>query len=72
MTHVIKATFPSSPEERNFIKNLKWPKLLTNFYKTFEYTFSNNSDIKYKMCGFTSLSNFDNHLQNHICNTCNT
>ena len=49
MTHVIKAT--SSPEERNFIKNPKWPKLLTDFYKTFEYTCSNNSEYKIQnMC----------------------
>ena len=44
MTHVIKAT--SSPEERNFIKNSKWPKHLTDFYKTFKYTCWNNSEHK--------------------------
>ena len=38
MTHVTKTT--SSSEERNFIKTSKWPKLLTYFYKTFEYTCS--------------------------------
>ena len=32
-------------------------------------------NIKYKICvrkSVTSLSNSDNHLQNHICNICNT
>ena len=49
MTHVIKTT--SLPEERNFIKNSKWPKLLTYFYKTFECTCSNNSEHKIQnMC----------------------
>ena len=43
---VIKATFPSSPKERNFIKDLKWPKLITDFLKTFEYTYSNNNEHK--------------------------
>ena len=48
---VIKATFPSSPEERNFIKDLKWPKLITDFLKTFEYTYSiqTTMNIKCKM-----------------------
>ena len=27
MTRVMKAAFPSLPEVRNFIKNLKWSKL---------------------------------------------
>ena len=35
MTCAIKATFPSLPEVRDFIKNLKWSKPLTYFYKTF-------------------------------------
>ena len=35
MTPAAKDTFPRSPEVRNFIKNLKWPKLLPDFYKTF-------------------------------------
>ena len=48
---VIKATFPSSPEERNFIKDLKRPKLITDFLKTFEYTYSiqTTMNIKCKM-----------------------
>ena len=51
MIHAIKATFPSSPEERNFIINLKWPKPLTGFCKTFECTFSNNNEHKIQnMC----------------------
>ena len=35
MTRVIKTTSPSSPEDKNFIKNLKRPKLLKEFYKSF-------------------------------------
>ena len=35
MTPAVKDTFPSSPEVRNLIKKLKWPKLLPDFYKTF-------------------------------------
>ena len=39
MTYIIKAAFPSSPELRHFIKNLKWSILLTDFCKTFWYNF---------------------------------
>ena len=50
MTLIIKATFFSLPEERDFIKNLKRPKILTYFPKLSEYTFLNYGKHKYIMC----------------------
>ena len=73
MAHVIKAT--SSPEEKNFSKIQNGQNFLQIFTKLLIAPVQKTVNRKYQICvrkSFTSLSHFDNHLQNHICNICNT